>query len=88
MSYVYNSSHLLDYQKLDGTILTFNLSILHTLIKKFNLIFEQVNKLLDSNPEFQILYDEFLTILSDDNDKFCRTIVFKINFKENQYYFS
>ena len=68
MSYMHNSSHLLDYQKLDGTILTFNLSILHTLIKKFNLIFDQVNKLLDENSEFQILYDELLTILSNEND--------------------
>ena len=27
--------------------------------------------------------EEVLVLLSDDNDKFCRIILFKINFKEN-----
>ena len=47
MSYSQNTSHLLDYQKLDGSLITFNLSIQHTIIKKFDLIFKQLNTILE-----------------------------------------
>ena len=66
MSYLQNNSHLLDYQKMDGTIITFNVSSQHTLIKKYDLIFKQVNTILEMDPDLHILYDEFLTVMSND----------------------
>lgn len=56
----------MDYQKLDGSIITFNLYKQHTLIKKFELVFDQVNNILSKDTDLHILYDEFLTILSSE----------------------
>ena len=73
MAYLYNSSQLIDYQKLDGSILTFNVSLQHTLVKKYNHIFNQVNNILDNDINFNILYDEFMSIMYDiDNVDFER----------------
>ena len=65
MGYIKNTTHFLDYQKLDGSIITFNLSIQHTIIKKYNLIFNQVNTILDRDINFHILYDDFMTTIYD-----------------------
>ena len=69
MSYSQNTSHLLDYQKLDGSLITFNLSIQHTIIKKFDLIFKQVNTILELDSEFHILYDEFISLMIIDDSE-------------------
>ena len=58
---------------MDGTELEFNLSLQHTIVRKFDLIFKQVNSMLESDPDFHILYDEFMTIMHNmDNLDFAR----------------
>lgn len=61
--YSKNTTHFLDYKKHDGETLVFNLSVQHTIIKKFDLIFNQVNKILEMDEDFYKHYDEFLTII-------------------------
>ena len=68
MAYLPNTSHLMVYQRLDGVELEFNLSLQHTIIKKFDLIFKQVNTILEMDTDFHILYDEFMTIMHNTDD--------------------
>ena len=67
------NTHFLDYQKLDGSTITFIISMQNTIMKKYNLVFDQVNTILDMDEEFHILYDEMVTIMSNtDNIDFNR----------------
>ena len=66
MGYQKNTTHFIDYVKQDGSLITFNLSVQHTIIKKFDLIFEQVNNILKLDEEFHKKYDEFLMIIYDN----------------------
>lgn len=73
MAYLPNTSHLIVYQRLDGTELEFNLSLQHTIVKKFDLIFKQVNNILELDTDFHIMYDEFMSIMHNiDNLDFAR----------------
>ena len=69
--YSKNTTHFLDYKKHNGETIIFNLSVQHTIIKKFDLIFNQVNKILEMDEDFYKHYDEFLTIIYDyvENDE-------------------
>lgn len=73
MSYSQNKQHLIVYQKFDGTEITFQLSLQHTIVRKFNLIFKQVNAILEADDDLHILYDEFIMLMNDvDNINFSR----------------
>lgn len=54
------------YIKLNGTKVEFDLYHQHTLIKKFDLVFQIVNDLLDEDIDFNLLYDEFITEITRD----------------------
>ena len=59
------SNNLIQYVKLDNSVITFNLSLQHTISKKCDLIFPQVNQILDCDFELNALYDEFITLMTD-----------------------
>ena len=63
-----NTSHLLTYQKLDGSEIVFNLYKQHTMIKKFELVFVQVNAILEYDVDLNVMYDELLTLLVEGID--------------------
>ena len=67
--YLKNQSHSLDYEKLDGTIVSFPISMQHTIVRKYDLVFLQVNKMLEMDSDFHILYDEFITLMLKKDDE-------------------
>ena len=61
-------SHFLEYQKLDGSIITFVISMQNTIMKKYSLVFNPINEILDNDEDLNILYDEFVTLMNEKDN--------------------
>lgn len=72
MAYFQTPSNLVRYKKLDNSEVNFNISLQHTITKKYDLIFPQVNQILDEDIELHAMYDEFITIMMSDEIDFER----------------
>lgn len=56
----------INYQLEDGTIISYNVHKQSTLISRFELIFDFVNKMLEDNEELKKYYEEFLKEMNDN----------------------
>lgn len=72
MAYFQTPSNLVRYKKLDNSEVGFNISLQHTITKKYNLIFPQVNQILDEDVDLHAMYDEFITVMTSDEIEFDR----------------
>ena len=67
MPYILSSRKSICFEKLDGSTIPLNITIQNTITQKFNIVFRQVNTILERDSDFAILYDELVDCLFPDS---------------------